>query len=257
MQILKKERFFPNNFFDIMHKKIDGFPEHIHDHFELEFVVEGNGICTVDGVAHVYDKNTLSLLSPMHVHSLSASNIELFSILFGSADIILPVWDYRIPLFVKLSDHDAAFVYQLLDEMLSVYKQNQTYAKLLFNCVLEKIVHIGGVPNNAASSPINNAVIYLLENFRKEITLEKTAKLFGLSACYLSDLFAKQIGMNFKEYLDSLRFSYACSLLNTSDLPVKEVCVESGFSDYANFTRRFKQKYNTTPREYRRTKHAE
>ena len=56
----------------------------------------------------------------------------------------------------------------------------------------------------------------------------------------------------FKEALDELRFSYAQKLLVFTELSVKEIQFRSGFYDYANFARRFRQKYGITPTQYRK-----
>ena len=91
-----------------------------------------------------------------------------------------------------------------------------------------------------------------MENFKNGISLEDAAENVGLSKAYLSDYFVKQTGINFKEYLDNLRFTYARTLLEFTDNSVNDVYQESGFKDYANFTRRFKKKFGFTPSEYRK-----
>ena len=68
---------------------------------------------------------------------------------------------------------------------------------------------------------------------------------------YLSALFQQETGICFKTYVDNLRFHYAENLLKTSDSNIAEVCTLSGFCDYANFSRRFRQIYGVTPEEYR------
>jgi len=68
----------------------------------------------------------------------------------------------------------------------------------------------------------------------------------------MSSLFVKESGINFKEYLSTIRLDYARKLLEFSDMSVTDICFESGFNDYANFERSFKRKYNISPRQHRK-----
>ena len=112
------------------------------------------------------------------------------------------------------------------------------------------------MPHKADDLPpyTRRAILFIMNNFRRGITLEEVARHLGLSTAYFSDLFQKQVGRSFKAYLDDLRFSYAENLLMLSDLPVGCVFAEAGFRDYANFARRFKARHGSTPKEYRAQK---
>ena len=82
--------------------------------------------------------------------------------------------------------------------------------------------------------------------------MTETAEHVGLVPVYLSKLFFKEIGVNFKVYLDNISFDHATKLLTFSNTSITDVCTQSGFVDYANFHKRFKKKYNMTPKEYRK-----
>ena len=90
------------------------------------------------------------------------------------------------------------------------------------------------------------------EHFLQKITLEEVAETLSFSPNYLGQLFKNQIGCTFNEYLHNLRLKYACSLLQTSDLPVKEVAFASGYSSVEYFMYIFKKKLHTTPNAYRK-----
>jgi AraC-like DNA-binding protein len=61
------------------------------------------------------------------------------------------------------------------------------------------------------------------------------------------------MGVNFKTFLDSLRFDLARKLLLSSDQTVSKICETSGFEDVPNFIKRFKKHYGVTPTELRRS----
>ena len=189
-------------------------------------------------------------MTPAHVHSIHSEGIVLLNVEFAGSSA-LPVWDYREPFVLQLSDADAKFLRILLTEVLETFEENPAYASRLFACVLEKAMHCKNGAERGEQLHASEVFLYVIEHFRSDLNLKTLAERFGFSPSYMSDLFSRQFGVCFKEYLDSLRFSYACSQLTFTDDPIKAVCVGAGFSDYANFSRRFREKYGKTPREYR------
>ena len=73
-----------------------------------------------------------------------------------------------------------------------------------------------------------------------------------VSAPYLSKRLKNSLNMSFKEYLTGLRVEEAKVLLcKNPDMPIQEVCANSGFFSSASFTRTFKANTGLSPREYR------
>lgn len=64
-------------------------------------------------------------------------------------------------------------------------------------------------------------------------------------------------GMNFTDYVNSLRLQESIKLLETSDKKSMEIIAEmSGFGSVRSFYRQFKSKYKMLPSEYRRLKNS-
>lgn len=103
--------------------------------------------------------------------------------------------------------------------------------------------------------PVQQAILYINEHFTEKITLVELAKILAFSPNHLGYLFKLQMGITFTEYLNNIRMNYACSLLQSSDLLVKEIAFISGFHSAAYFTQSFKQKVHLTPKEYRKVFH--
>lgn len=235
-------------------KEIGSIKKHGHDFFEIEMILSGSGTVTLNDSTYPIQKNSIYLLTPVHVHANHAERLELFNVMFESVDASLPLWNLQDPLLLTLTDEEFDFFYQLMNEIVATHESAPTYARQLLGCILQKMQLCAKLPEQSEQPYINEAILFLLENFRTDITLEDVSAHLGLSRNYLGALFFHRTGIHFKEYLNSLRFSYACSLLSFSDLPISEVCTRSGFSDYANFSRRFKQKYGVSPRVFRRNK---
>ncbi len=98
---------------------------------------------------------------------------------------------------------------------------------------------------------ITRAQEYIRQNFRKDISLEEVARAVGISPYYFSKLFKEEAGMNFTEYLTGIRIETAKRLLSVGELSIKQVCVDSGYSNPNYFSRIFKKWVGITPTEFR------
>ena len=98
---------------------------------------------------------------------------------------------------------------------------------------------------------INRAVDYIFAHYAEDLTQQAVADHLGMTTTYFSRFFKQAAGRGFVEFVNRLRVSKSCELLASSDLPVTEVCFESGFSNLSNFNRRFQQLKGMTPSGYR------
>ena len=81
---------------------------------------------------------------------------------------------------------------------------------------------------------------------------ESLAEKFFMSKAYLSRLFKKEEGMNYKDYLSSVRMEKAAALLREGKLNVSQVAQEVGYGSLKNFSAAFKSYFGVTAREMRR-----
>ena len=57
--------------------------------------------------------------------------------------------------------------------------------------------------------------------------------------------------MNFIEYLTNIRIERAKKLLLNSDMNIKNICLDTGYSDPNYFSRIFKRQVGVTPTDFR------
>ncbi|MFB9327794.1 helix-turn-helix domain-containing protein [Paenibacillus aurantiacus] len=100
-------------------------------------------------------------------------------------------------------------------------------------------------------SRIKDILRYIHHHFNEEISVQSLSEKFHLSPTYLSQLFKKEVGENFVEYLSRLRIRYACKLLAETNMTVSQIGEKCGFNDYFYFTRIFKRLNGMTPTQYR------
>ncbi len=85
----------------------------------------------------------------------------------------------------------------------------------------------------------------------RTVTISELAHRVNLSNSHFCALFRRVIGLPPLEYFKRLKMRKACQLLQTSDLPVKEVAARMAFSDPLYFSRLFRRMYAMTPTQYR------
>ena len=87
--------------------------------------------------------------------------------------------------------------------------------------------------------------------FAEEISIAQFAEQHDMNAVYLGQLFRRQLGKGFKDYLRSRRIREACRLLRDTDLLVPEIAQTVGYRDVDYFTDQFKREMNVTPMKFR------
>jgi len=85
----------------------------------------------------------------------------------------------------------------------------------------------------------------------KGISLKKAARSANLSYGYFGELFKKEMGKCFREYLREKRIERARFLLDNTGMEIKEICLSYGYKNIQNFYHDFRDKTGLTPRKYR------
>lgn len=89
-------------------------------------------------------------------------------------------------------------------------------------------------------------------DFSQVSNVEQLAESIGVSVSCLQHLFKKEVGQSLAKYIKDLRLQKARELLETTNLSIKEIRVKAGITSKAHFFRDFKQKFGSTPTEYRK-----
>jgi two-component system response regulator YesN len=94
-------------------------------------------------------------------------------------------------------------------------------------------------------------VRFISKKYRSSIGVAEVAGAAHISEKYLRELFKKETGKSVQAYLTDTRLSAAVTLLSNSKYNIGEVASLSGFGEYRNFARVFKERFGITPSEYR------
>lgn len=91
---------------------------------------------------------------------------------------------------------------------------------------------------------------YIQANLDKRLTLGDVAAVFGFSPNYLSQLFAKQGGCSFVEYITQEKIRSAKEMMQSDDVKIYEISQRLGFENAFYFSKVFKKQEGCSPREY-------
>ena len=90
------------------------------------------------------------------------------------------------------------------------------------------------------------------ENYAENLTLKELSKKYYVNSAYLGQLFRKQYGQSFKDYLNIYRIEQAVLLLLHTDKKIYEVAEAVGYHDLDYFVNRFISAKGCTPAKFRK-----
>ncbi len=102
------------------------------------------------------------------------------------------------------------------------------------------------------SAKIESVIHYIQIHLHEKITLKMAADAVGLSACYLSRLFKKEMGMSLVDYVQKERVEAARHMLIYSDYTLAVISEYLNFTTQSYFIIIFKKYIGMTPAEYRK-----
>lgn len=225
---------------------------HFHGNYELVYVIEGNTIVTCNGMVNTLLKNELILIPPYTTHSLQiGKNDKVWVGVFSEDFVTTFASANKFNSFSKFRCNKK--VEPFLNECL--FSENVPDRYLLKGCLYivcsECVKSAEIIQNNQDINFSEKVIKYISQNLSEEITLKHLAKELNYEYHYFSSLFNQCFSLNFKSFLNMLRFEQACKLLSDHSLTATEVCNRCGFGSIRNFNRVFKSLSGYTPSKYR------
>ncbi len=94
---------------------------------------------------------------------------------------------------------------------------------------------------------------FVSQHYPEKIGIQKAAEMCALSQSRFVKLFRQTTGTTFVNYLNHVRLSKAHQLLRETNFSIAEIAHLVGFSDQSYFDRRFKEYFQQTPRDFRKS----
>lgn len=161
---------------------------------------------------------------------------------------------------LRLEDSDTGHIRKTLD-LMSHYLTSDHPAEMagsLVNFLLLQITEIFHSQNVHPAGRVRRSDALfrlfrklLAENYRKEHELQFYADSLHVSQTYLSRVIRQVSGKTVNNYIAEALYTDARRLLVFTDLTVKEIAEQLGFSDQSSFGKFFKKKSETSPANFR------
>lgn len=99
---------------------------------------------------------------------------------------------------------------------------------------------------------VEAAVHFLKENIGQRLSLSDMAAYVGYSVSHFSTIFRKKTGESPLNYFNHLKIEDACSMLETTDIQINQLCFKVGIDDPYYFSRLFTRIMGCSPQAYRK-----
>lgn len=154
-------------------------------------------------------------------------------------------------------------VYNYINELklmnnLSIYLENAVSKNTIDEIQLELINMIKFMQTKLENTQesISPVIIKLLDhidqNYHRDLNLKEISDRLNINSIYLGQLFQKEIGILFSDYINNFRINKAKDLLANTSLKASEIGELIGYSNKNYFYRRFKSIVGITPSEWRK-----
>ncbi|MFC0213442.1 helix-turn-helix domain-containing protein [Paenibacillus chartarius] len=98
---------------------------------------------------------------------------------------------------------------------------------------------------------VRKAMTYIEQNLEDDVGLQHVARQVHLHPSHLSEVFKKETGMTFGDYVTRQKIARAKALLAASPAKISEIAQKLGYEDVKYFGQLFKKFTGKTPSEYR------
>jgi two-component system response regulator YesN len=141
-----------------------------------------------------------------------------------------------------------------LDAVLQWHQEPKTLAglrRIVTAFVNESSLYIAGLRRDKARGGIQKIKQYIETHYRENISLKSIAKQFFMNPVYLGQLFKKNYGVYFNDFLLELRIGEAKRQLRQTDCKIYEIAANVGFGNPDYFVTQFEKVERKTPTEYK------
>ncbi len=100
------------------------------------------------------------------------------------------------------------------------------------------------------SKPLRELQVWMLENLREDLTVEKLADRLGMSARQFTRVCLRETKMNPGQFVDRMRVEAAQQMIDSSSMGLKEIAAASGFQSADSMRRTFLRVLGVSAADY-------
>ncbi|MDV5171623.1 helix-turn-helix domain-containing protein [Photobacterium rosenbergii] len=269
MIYLKSTEFFARSDLPItteLRAPQDSFPEHAHAFEELMVVSGGSGTHVINDVPMNLSKNFICFVNRNDRHLFeNVDNLHLSNVLFDPAKLSV---DSAIKKYIPtrqseessgwfINDSCSQHVNQIIARLDSESHSNTAESKIicqsLFNLLLVELSRgrVKDISQGSDEEKVISLLAYLHSHYAESNTLEELAYKAKISPKLLTKNLKILTGMSYNRCLNYIRLSKSLEALRYSEKSITEIAYDVGYHDSNYFSTKFKQLFNTTPRDVR------
>ena len=230
---------------------------HFHKSIELIYVIEGGGIAYADQKKYTVKTGDVFISFPNQIHYYLYSATGKYMVAIFSPDMLFEMREQLYNCLPESNVFNVKNIPNLENLLTQIVNFNGEYRETmeiaLIGQIMASVMPCCQLKSRIKTNSSNLQLIlnYCSSNFKDDITLENVAEAVHISKFHISHLINSKLGMNFNNYLNSIRINHACDLLNESNKKIADISEETGFGSIRSFNRAFKSVMNMTPAEYR------
>lgn len=241
---------------------------HYHNYYEFFLTITDGIVHYVNGETQHLPKQSLVLVRTFDAHDYLPGDRESFLNLTFTCDVMREMCSYfgekaealvsaPMPPITVLDDSEYARVSEMLDMLntsdISDLEARRIRAKFLLMELMFCLLN-NKTERSDASLPkwLSELADYLKRPENFALTLEDMSERCQKSIEHISRSFKKHFGVTASDYMNEQKLVYSANLLLSTNLPIVDICYESGFGNLSYFYRRFKEKFGTTPQAFRK-----
>ena len=229
---------------------------HCHDLYEILYIIEGKGKCSIEGVEYPISPRCIFVLPPFSYHTLKleeGSVLEYASVSFEEYNALPTVKEMLLQFGVSEGNVSPAVFYSanaISDQIAAVVERFEVadslpeeikikFMMLLISELILLVSTAARVRSVRGDAEIGIRVIrYLNENINVDINLDMLAKRFFVSKYHLCRAFKKHNGISVHGYVNQKRILYAKQLIEAGET-ASRAAYQVGFGDYSAFYRAY------------------
>lgn len=253
--------------FELYRRKARHIGPHLHASLELILVLEGSIELGVGAKLFHLNTGDLGIVFPNQVHHYQAFDPEASRVAYlltapSLSGAFIHTIQENIPetpvIPAKKVHEDVLYAFQTLTGRRKKGEYDDILHEAYIQIILSRVLPLLTLVNRGSgeSELVDQVVTYIAAHFAEEVTLTTMARDLYVNPFALSRIFSRAFHMNFNRYLNLTRLEYSRYLLEGTDKPITDICLESGFGSQRTFNRVFREEYHMTPASYRKLDHG-
>jgi AraC family cel operon transcriptional repressor len=244
---------------------------HCHEFVEIFYVVSGSAIHVLNGQKTMVTSGDLYIVKPSDYHCFKSSDS---TINFIHRDICVSIEEYKeicafldLPSFEEMLNSNTTLHAKLDVDTIAFLERNfnsfnldinsKSYNRLCRSITSSILLFASNDNAHFAHTAIPGWIQDILDLLRSpylyNMSVSEITKEIPYTKQHICNTFKKYMGQSITEYFLQQRLNYAKYLLLSTTDSVANIANITGFNNTSFFYRRFKQQFDVTPSELRKT----